>query len=181
MVHVCITGPTASGKTTLARRFAERARGAGRGVLYRSSIYDGSFPYDKFVKDADELWKLRKTHQNCDVFIDEAADYECFGGRGKNTDIMRQGRHYGWRCYILTQRVKGVNQDVLRNCTTYYIFKTSREELDVLRQVVDADAATLNVALTLPRGSCLVLKPWKEPAVLSVFDQAGKPMAPKPR
>jgi energy-coupling factor transporter ATP-binding protein EcfA2 len=172
VVHVCITGPTASGKTTLARLFAARAKAEKRGVLYRSSIYDSSFPCDEFVKDAEKLWELRKTHKNCDVFIDEAADYDCFGGRGKNTNILRQGRHYGWRCHVLTQRVKGVNQDVLRNCTDYYIFKTSREEIEVLKQVVDAEPAVLAEAQRLPRGKCLALRPWQEPVILNVFDSS---------
>lgn len=133
ITHSLYTGVTQSGKTTLARAMARQASATGRVVVYdplgsptaggewgeRSEVHEDLEPFLQRVY-APEF-------TNADVFIDEA--HHVFNHQDKShLWLLTQGRHYGLRLHLLTQRPTKVHPDARTNCGRCFMFRLAHDD-----------------------------------------------------
>lgn len=132
--HHLITGVTESGKTTLAREIARQISAAKQRVI----VYDpmgtatagGNWPNDAIIfnDDFDFLDYVAKPDVcKAHVFIDEADEIFNLQSR-ENFWILKAGKHFGFCCYVITQRPKMVAPTIRGQCGICYMFRLAADD-----------------------------------------------------
>src|SRR6516165_7136640 len=85
MSHCLIFGMTESGKTTLAKRLAQRYRYHEVKVIVLDSLNDPGWSADFQTTDPDEFLQVFWESRRCAIFIDEAGD-----AVGKYNTVMQR-------------------------------------------------------------------------------------------
>ncbi|MEG9862955.1 MAG: hypothetical protein V6Z82_06980 [Flavobacteriales bacterium] len=132
-MHNIIVGASFSGKTNLAKFFANQAHKKGEDILVFDPRKSGGWPdgakkYSSPEKFLNDFWKLEKHH----VFIDEAKVLFDFDIKGAEK-IAYQGRHNGHLVYFIGQRAMSMIPPNARNqCGKVFAFKQSKKDSDTL-------------------------------------------------
>ena len=105
--------------------------------------------------------------RNCAIFVDE-------GGQtiGKYDTIMEQlatrGRHWGHKCFFITQRSKQLSPTLRAQCSELVIFKQSLADTkDLANEYVEP---AINEAYKLSKGEFLYIRDEQPTIKLNVFD-----------
>lgn len=127
MAHVLIFGMTESGKTTLAKRLAQRYRAHGIPVVVLDSLNDPEWPSgrDTFqTTDPDEFLRVFWASKRCACFIDEAGD-----AVGRFNTVMQRtatrGRHWGHSVHFISQRGVQIAPTVRDQCGHIFLLTSS--------------------------------------------------------
>lgn len=123
-MHCLVVGRTLSGKTTFAKKKAASLKARGIPIIVLDPLLDPEWRADFITSDPakflDILWQSR----GCAVFIDEAGD-----AVGKFNEPMNKcatrGRHWGHKCFFITQRVKQISTTIRTQCSELVVFKQS--------------------------------------------------------
>lgn len=111
---------TESGKTTLAKELARRARLNGRAVIVLDPMHD-NWNADFQTDDVSTFLRVFWESQSCDVFIDESGD-----AIGRYNDAMirtaTKGRHWGHKVHYITQRGAQLSMTVRAQCSRIFLF-----------------------------------------------------------
>lgn len=127
MAHSLILGMTESGKTTLAKRLAEKYRAQGFSILVLDPMNDPGWPADYRTSDPDEFLRVFWNSRKCMVFIDESGD--AIGRYNKPMErTATRGRHWGHSCHYLTQRGAQISQTVRDQCSHLFLFASSLKD-----------------------------------------------------
>lgn len=137
MQHVLFAGVTQTGKTTLARKFANSYAQAGKQII----IYDpvntptknGGWPTGKKIitfSDSEEFADhlAYSGVSNAHVFVDEA-DNVLSLKHPENHWLLMRGRHFALQINVITQRPNLVAPSVRAQCTLGYIFRLTRDDM----------------------------------------------------
>jgi hypothetical protein len=159
--HLLLCGQTASGKTTLLRRLAVRARSQGRAVIVATNAAADPTTWswaDAVVTEADRLVKLMQLNAGAFIVIDEAGSI--LGRHGKQLEAaILTARHRGHTVAVCAQRTKLVSPTVRDQCGRLFCFRVGVDDAaDLVRQYGHAQ---LTAAASLPRGSFLTCTPWE--------------------
>ena len=114
---------------------------------------------EKFL---DAVWN----NQDCAIFIDEGG--ETIGRYNKVMDrVATKGRHWGHKCYFITQRPKQISTNIRAQCSELVIFKQS---LNDTRDLADEFVETMiNEAHTLADGEFIYVQKGVAARKLNVF------------
>ena len=114
-------------------------------------------------KFLEAVWNSRQ----CAIFVDE-------GGQmiGKYDTIMEElatrGRHWGHKCYFISQRSKQLSTTLRAQCSELAIFKQSlRDTKDLADEYVEP---MINEAHSLSKGEFIYVRDELPPIKLNVFD-----------
>lgn len=135
ITHSLICGVTMSGKTTLARAFAQHFCKKGEKVI----VYDplgthtangadwgeGAIVFRDDFQFFDYLTSDGVSHAH--VFIDESADLFSLENRD-NFWLATRGRHFGFQLYFIAQRPKMLAPTVRNQCGFCYMFRLSKDD-----------------------------------------------------
>jgi len=158
--HSLYTGVTQSGKTTLARAMAREALKNKNPVI----VYDpmgtetlggqwgeGAEVHDDLSTFLDRVYAPEFV--GSEVFIDEA--HHVFAHDDKShLWLLTQGRHYGLRLHLMTQRPTKIHPDARTNCARCYMFRLAHDDA----RAIGLDYGFSNIhRINLDRGDFLVL------------------------
>lgn len=130
MTHVLILGMTQSGKSTLAKKIAEKYRDNEVGVLVHDPLADDGWPASFRTSDENEFLDMVWKSRACAVFIDEAGDTA--GQHDKDMQkTATRGRHWGHRCHYISQRGTMIARTIRDQCSHLFLFATSLEDCKV--------------------------------------------------
>lgn len=106
-------------------------------------------------------------NENCVVVVDEAGEMI-----GKYNDVMNRlatrGRHFGHKCFFITQRAKQVSTTIRTQCSEIAIFKQSRDDTkDLANEFVEP---MINDAHTLNNGEFIYVRHNQPTLKLNVFE-----------
>ena len=156
-----------SGKTTFAKKKAHSLQKQGIKTAVLDPFLDPYWNADYITSHPDDFLATIWNSKNLAVFVDE-------GGKmiGKYNTIMdelaTQGRHWGHKCYFISQRAKQLSTTVRTQCTDLVIFKQSLNDTkDLADEFVEP---MINQAHTLNLGECIYVRHGKTPIKLNVFD-----------
>jgi hypothetical protein len=154
-MHSLIVGITESGKTTLAKKLAQKHIGQGFSVLVLTSVFD-EWPDGVQVFDDEEYFlEVFWASQKCVVFIDEGG--ETIGRFNKGMEqTATKGRHFGHSCYFMGQRATLINATVRGQCGQLFCFQQGAKDSDVLAE--EWSQPKLKEATMLKRGECFVVR-----------------------
>lgn len=170
MTHVLILGMTLSGKSTLAKKMAERYT-EKNGVLVYDPLGDPTWPLgegDVRTSDPDEFLEIFWASRGCAVFIDEAGDVA--GQHDKDFQkTATRGRHWGHRCHYLSQRGTMINRTIRDQCSQLFLFATALEDCKV--HAKEWNRAELLDASKLRQGEYFHVSRFGELKKYNVFNQ----------
>lgn len=173
--HIGIFGATQTGKSTVLRKFS---RASDRDIIVydpthaQQDYHDGWRPgnerfFSKLIGGEDsqktaiysnpELFYIAAQNaENCDVFIDEAADIFDHAAKHRHA-LMVSGRHRGLRLFIATQRPRQVSPNVRQQCSALYIFRLAHDDMQAA--VKDAGFNVSDLPCDSPRavGECVTV------------------------
>jgi DNA helicase HerA-like ATPase len=166
-MHTLIIGRTLSGKTTWAKKKAASLKKLGYKIIVLDPFLDPAWNADFITSDKDKFLSTVWNSRQCAVFVDEAGDMV-----GKYDTVMNElatrGRHWGHKCYFITQRAKQLSTTVRAQCSELVIFKQSQNDTkDLANEFVDN---TINEAHTLSKGQFIYVRDGHETIKLNVFD-----------
>ena len=148
-MHVLIVGMTESGKTTLAKRLANRFRSKGVGVLVLDPMHDPEWSADFQTSDPGQFLDVCRRSTSCALFVDEAG--AAIGRYDAQYDwLATRSRHFGHSCHFLTQRGAQLNPTVRGQCSGIALFAVNRADADLYAKEWNCDL--LRSAPTLQRG-----------------------------
>ena len=116
-MHCLIIGTTGSGKTTLAKHLCGRFSNG-------SMVYDPietSWPSDNVHASVEPFLSDFFASRSRHCFLDESLEIAGFHDRGVISTATR-GRHYGHRCYYISQRVVGLSHTIRQQCSRLFLF-----------------------------------------------------------
>lgn len=131
--HTLYTGVTQSGKTTAARLVARSLPETRPRLVYDplgTSTLGGDWGEGAQVTDDKDTfldWVYSEEAVHCDVFIDEAHDIFPHSDKS-HLWLLTQGRHYGMRLHIITQRPTKVHPDARSNCGRCFMFRLAFDD-----------------------------------------------------
>ena len=131
--HTLYTGVTQSGKTTAARLVARSLPPERTKLVYDplgTSTAGGDWGPGAMVTDDRDTfldWVYSPDVVHCDVFIDEAHDIFPHSDKS-HLWLLTQGRHYGMRLHIITQRPTKVHPDARSNCGRCFMFRLAYDD-----------------------------------------------------
>jgi hypothetical protein len=155
-----------SGKTTLARKMAEKTRNSGRGVMVLDPLLS-DWPCDAKTNDPDNFLKIAKQNKNLTLIIDEAGEY-CGQYAKQMWWLATQARHWGHKSIFLSQRATMVARNIRDNCSSLFCFRVSPADADTLAD--DFCFQGLKDAPALPQGVCFWAPRYGELKKINVFD-----------
>lgn len=134
-MHNLIVGSSGSGKSNLAKRFAENAVISGAAVIVFDPLRSSGWPESaqKFTT-AEAFLDHIEIAQSAHVFIDEAKIL--WNADPKRADmVLYQKRHQGLLVYVIGQRAEGMIPPNARNqCSKVFAFRQSKKDADTLAQ-----------------------------------------------
>lgn len=134
IVHSLYTGVTQSGKTTLARAIARESSKAGPVIVYDplgtdtagGAWGDKAEVHEELPAFLDRVYAPELV--GADVFIDEA--HHVFSHQDKtHLWLLTQGRHYGLRLHLITQRPTKIHPDARTNCGRCFCFRLAHDDM----------------------------------------------------
>jgi len=147
-MHTLILGITASGKSFLARLLCRQFRKHSRTLAVLNPIGD-RWPADWQTDDPELFLAYCRNHPQLTIFVDESGDvFEHY--RSHLNWLATRGRHWGHACFFIAQRAAQIPKTVRDNCTTLYLFASSRSDADVHAE--EWNRPELRAAPELPRG-----------------------------
>lgn len=158
MSHLLIVGTTESGKSTLAKKYAQVALNKGKAVIVYDPLgYDWGDGALVFSDAGDFFRGLSTLNDGALVIMDEGDTLQGMNNR-QNWWLMLRGRHYGFKCILITQRPALVSPTVRGMCTTCAVFLTSKKDAKLLGEDY---AVNLDLAPELKQGQYLDVS-WKD-------------------
>lgn len=167
-------GRTLSGKTTFVEKKSKSIyRLHNRKLIVLDPLLDprwsnGINPGDIFItnnqaKFLHAVWNSK----NCIVVVDEAGE-----SIGKYNEVMNRlatrGRHYGHKCFFITQRAKQISTTIRTQCSEIAIFKQSKDDTkDLANEFVEP---MINEAHTLENGQFIYVRNGLKPVKLNAFN-----------
>lgn len=119
-MHTLIVGITGSGKSTIAKRMAEKAKRKGKGVLVFDPYLD-EYDAHLITSDLEEFEKYVKANKNCLCIVDEAGEVL---ERGKRDNWLgTQTRHNGHDLVFICQVATMLSRPVRTSCSQVYAFR----------------------------------------------------------
>lgn len=161
-------GKTLSGKTTFAKKKAAALKNQGVGILVLDPFLDPEWNADFITGNTDKFLEMVWDSRNCAVFVDE-------GGKmiGRYNPVMEElathGRHWGHKCYFITQRVKQISTNIRAQCSELVVFKQSLADTkDLANEFVEP---RINEAHTFSKkGEFIYVRDGQETLRLNVFE-----------
>ena len=127
MSHCLIFGMTESGKTTLAKRLAQRFKYNEVPVIVLDSLNDPEWQCDFQTTDPEEFLRVFWSSKRCACFIDEAGD-----AVGRYNTVMQRtatrGRHWGHSVHYISQRGVQIAPTVRDQCGHIFLLTTSVQD-----------------------------------------------------
>lgn len=173
-MHCLVIGRTLSGKTTFTEKKTKSInRLHGRKIIVLDPMLDkrwgeGIAPSDIFVtSNKQKFLQMVWNSKNCVVVVDEAGKMI-----GKYDDVMDElattGRHFGHKCFFITQRAKQISTTIRTQCSEIAIFKQSKDDTkDLANEFVEP---MINEAHTLAKGEFIYVRDGQAPEKLNVFE-----------
>jgi len=82
-------------------------------------------------------------------------------------DLATMGRHWGHKCYFITQRAKQLSTTLRSQCSEIVIFKQSiNDTKDLADEFVEP---MINQAHSLDNGECIYVRHNEKPLKLNIF------------
>lgn len=160
-------GRTLSGKTTFAKKKAHSLQKAGYKTLVLDPFLDPEWKADFITTDPTAFLQAVWESRQCALFIDE-------GGQmiGKYDTIMEElatkGRHWGHKCFFISQRSKQLSTTLRAQCSELAIFKQSlKDTKDLADEYVEP---MINEAHSLEKGGFIYVRDNVPPIKLNVFE-----------
>jgi hypothetical protein len=127
---------------------------------------DPDWPADFITDNQDEFLECVWSNRGCAVFVDESGD--AIGKYNKSMDMLAtKGRHWGHKCFFITQRVKQLSTTVRTQCSELVIFKQSfADTRDLAEEFVEP---MINEAHSLGKGDFILVRDNVPPIRLNVF------------
>lgn len=156
-----------SGKTTFAKKKAKSLKAQGRNIIVLDPFLDPEWQADFITNDTDKFLEAVWSNRGCAVFVDEAGS-----AIGKYNSVMDElatrGRHWGHKCYFITQRVKQLSSTLRAQCSELIIFKQSLiDTKDLAAEFVEP---MINQAEFLEKGEFIYVRDNQKPLKLNVFE-----------
>lgn len=166
MAHCLIIGRTLSGKTTFAKKKAQALKKKGYHIIVLDPFLDPEWQADFITSDPEKFLHVVWNNKQCAIFVDEAGDMI-----GKYDKVMEKlatrGRHWGHKCFFITQRVKQLSTTVRNQCSELVIFKQSAADTkDLANEFVEP---MINEAHALAQGEFIYIRHNQPPVKLDVF------------
>lgn len=169
-----VVGRTLSGKTTFVEKKVKQIRAIhGRNLIVLDPLLDprwkeGLDDSRTFITSKPDVFlKMVWTNTNCIVVVDEAGEMI-----GKYNDVMNQlatrGRHFGHKCFFITQRAKQISTTIRAQCSEVAIFKQSLDDTkDLANEFIEP---MINEANKLEKGQFIYVRDGKKALKLNVFE-----------
>lgn len=134
-MHNLIVGASYSGKSNLAKYFANEAVKRNESIIVYDPLKSGGWP-DQAIKftSVEKFLKHFWSSEKCHVFVDEAKTFFNEDLRG-GEKIAYQGRHKGHLIYFIGQRAASMIPPNARDmCGKVFAFKQSFDDAKILGQ-----------------------------------------------
>jgi len=166
MAHCLIIGKTLSGKTTFAKKKAAALKAHGHNIIVLDPFLDPQWNATYITSDQDDFLEKVWLNRNCAVFVDEGGS--TIGKYNKAMEeLATRGRHWGHKCFFITQRVKQLSTTIRTQCSEVVIFKQAqRDTKDLADEFVEP---IINNAHLLQKGEFFYVRDNQEPLKLNVF------------
>lgn len=168
-MHSMIAGKTMSGKTTWAKKKVKALKEIypNRPCLVLDPFLDPGWEVDFKTSDPDEFLEVVWASENCNLFVDESGKMI-----GKFNPVMdqlaTQSRHWGHKCYFISQRVKQISTNIRTQCSEVVLFKQS---LNDTKDLADEFCEPLiNQAHSLEPGEFIHVLPNEKPYIGNIFE-----------
>lgn len=169
-VHQLITGVGTCGKSVVLKEViipAHRAR--GRDVVVLDPIGAVWSNATKVTQDPLQFVACMKRSWNCVGIIDEfRVFYDDYKARSGLEWCFFAGRNRGHLFYASAQRVKMIPPNCREQCMNAMLFQQNINSLAELAEAMNQP--DIIAAAQLPRGQCLIVKPFSPPIWYEVFD-----------
>ena len=163
-MHSLIIGMTESGKTTLAKQFAEQLMQQNKTVLVLD-ILGSNWPCDFQTTDILEFMDIVKNMTGAYIFVDESGEvgqlYKEFFW------LATRSRHQGHSVFFITQRAKQLTPLVRSQCTNLFLFCTSYMDCKSLYE--DFNFKEILDGSNLQQGTFLSCRRFKECKKIKLF------------
>lgn len=155
-----------SGKTTFAKKKATSLKKQGRNIIVLDPFLDPEWNATFITNDTDKFLQAVWSNRGCAIFVDEAGS-----SIGKYNSVMDElatrGRHWGHKCFFITQRVKQLSSTLRAQCSELVIFKQSMiDTKDLSAEFVEP---MINEAENLNDGEFIYVRKGHKPLKLNVF------------
>lgn len=131
-MHNCIVGASYSGKTWLAKRFAQDALDRGQNVIVFDPLKSAWPKGSKCYSSVPGFLAAIECAESAHVFVDECKvlfNEDLRGGE----KLLYQKRHQGLLVYLIGQRAEGMMPPNARDqCSKLFAFKQSVDDAKVL-------------------------------------------------
>lgn len=119
---------TESGKTTLARKLANKYQKRGIPVLVLDPYLSSAWNADFITDNPDEFLEVVKDSISCAVFVDECGHYSDDGFSDVLRWLATNSRHYGHNSHFISQRAKQLKPTIRDQCSNIFLFKQSFDD-----------------------------------------------------
>jgi len=169
-IHYSLTGVSTCGKSVLLKEViipSHRARGRAVIVLdpLRAAWRHASIVTDDPFRFVDALKKSR----DCVGIVDEVRVFqEDYNAKMGLEWCFFAGRNRGHLMYAAAQRMMMIPPNIREQCGNALLFQQNRRGLETIAEDINQPDAVL--ASEIPRGQCLICKPFSPPVWYEVFD-----------
>lgn len=155
-----------SGKTTFAKKKAASLKKLNKSIIVLDPFIDPEWNADFITNDPQKFLEIVWANRSCAIFVDEAGSMI-----GKYSPVMEElatrGRHWGHKCYFITQRAKQLSTSLRAQCSEIVIFKQSLNDTkDLADEFVEP---MINQAHSLEKGDFIYVRDNTPPLKLNVF------------
>ena len=158
---------TESGKTTLGKALASRAKQRNRPVFVLDPLHD-EWPCDFQTDDQAEFLRVFWAQPGADVFIDESGD-----AIGRFNDTMNRtatkGRHWGHNVHFITQRGAQLSVTVRDQCSHLFLFASGLKDCKIHAE--EWNKPMLIEAAGFPAGEYFHCRRFGDARRGNIFDQ----------
>lgn len=122
-MHTLVVGRTNSGKTWICKKLAAKFKKQGYKILVLDPMGSG-WDCDFITADPKAFLNMVWKSENCILFVDEGG--QTIGRFNAEMDrLATQSRHFGHKCFFITQRPKQLSTNVREQCSELITFKQS--------------------------------------------------------
>ena len=132
MPHTLIIGMTASGKSTVAKKQAQKLYNMGYNILVYDPLLD-NWPCTFITDDPEHFIDVAHRSINCYLFIDEA-DTVVSHAHKKNFWLATRSRHLGHSVTFITQRGALISPTVRGQCAFLFLFRSPTKDCKILAE-----------------------------------------------
>lgn len=166
--HTLIVGMTGSGKSSLAKIMAQKAKAAGALILCLDPKNDPGFCADFSTTDPAKFQRevTRAAGEKTLVIVDESAD--TIGNyAGVMCRIATMNRELAHRAIFITQRGAALDKNIVLNCGNVFVFRSSGRDCKTLCD--DLGKKQVYEALEFDRGEYLYIPAYGQVRRGSIF------------